>query len=608
MQLNWAPRPGSHASRGTIDQVGRTITLFMWGFQDIFRRSLEFDVKNSLEAIGAPSVEPTVFLIGLLKEGGEGHPICIEPENGPVVPEDFAGLDEHADELDKQNPDRKIRYSNAPAWIVERKEDDFRGVAYGTAISEVLERKLGLRFFASLPAPVNGYDVYTLIGLPDWVLDSTPQLKSEFISGRYRVTRSLVQGVVDELLRLSRREMRQPYAGADLALDIKAADVAKAAVESMMASVSMLAGDIPSLLFEAMNSLVTTRYEGRVGTGSLLLAPSDSESIERSVTFRDPVRVHPDTRRVLRKLLETSGRTEDDGESLLTDGHYVYGLAHLRSDHPDESESVFKLAVTGDGTWELAQAGVTLAMVEFGAPKIPKRPLQRRRFDDMCSRMFGECDRDALWALADAAKGAEHGTMLVISERAEDEAKRLASQAIPTEVGRLGDDLVPSIASIDGAILVDPSAYCHAIGVILDGTATTEGDRSRGARFNSAVKYIASQKGSPTMVLIVSEDGMINLLPNVPPRIPRSKRDAMLADLRKAAEADPVNGEAFYNAYRPIQENEFYFSPEQIDEINHLMEDHWRRRIAEGGPQAIRVIEPKLVHNEKMSDDYLMDD
>ena len=84
--------------------------------------------------------------------------------------------------------------------------------------------------------------------------------------------------------------------------------------------------------------------------------------------------------------------------------------------------------------------------------------------------------------------------MLVISERAADEAARLGSQALTVEPTRLDDSLVRQVTGIDGAVLVDPSGRCHAIGVILDGTATGAGDRSRGARYNSAVKYLASAR------------------------------------------------------------------------------------------------------------------
>jgi hypothetical protein len=283
----------------------------------------------------------------------------------------------------------------------------------------------------------------------------------------------------------------------------------------------------------------------------------------------------------------------------------AYGLGRQRADYPDASESVFQLLVIGDGTWELHHAGVPLATVQFGAPRLPEQQLQRERLDDIADRVFRECDSDALWALATAAKGAEHGTMLVVSERAAAEAARLASQALTVEPTRLDDSLVRQVTGIDGAILVDPSGCCHAIGVILDGTATGEGDRSRGARYNSAVKYLASAADTPTVILLVSEDGMINLLPDLRPRMRRADLDAMLAELREAAAIEPVHGERFYRAYRRVEAAAFYLSPAQVEEVNALRDDHWERRMAEGGN--LRVIEAPLRPDPGMTDEYLID-
>ena len=84
----------------------------MWGFQRTFRSAVEMALQKSLEVLGV-TVEPTVFLIGLLKEGGSGHPLCVEPEDGPIVLADFDGLHDRATELFDQDPDSKL-------WISAR--------------------------------------------------------------------------------------------------------------------------------------------------------------------------------------------------------------------------------------------------------------------------------------------------------------------------------------------------------------------------------------------------------------------------------------------------------------------------------------------------------
>jgi hypothetical protein len=577
---------------------GDTVELFMWGFQSSFRKGVETAAERSLAALGV-TAEPTAFLIGLLKEGGLGHPLCVEPEDGPIVPTDFQGLAERASALYDQDPESKFFISTR--WLHEQRQREARERAYGTAISEVLAARLGMHFLVAPPTPVDQHLVYTALGLPEWVLDDTPRLSSVVAAERYPVTQSLVRGVIDEVLRLSSRALYEPYAGAAAEIGADAPDVARAAGRALTRSAVTLAGNpMWAALFDSMNRVATTKYERRVGVGSLLLADAGSDYIERVVTLQEPVQV--EETRTLRKLLETSSR---HGMSLLTDGSVVYGLGRMRADYPAMAESVFQLLVVGDGVWELHHAGIPLATVEFGHPRVPAWRLRRERLDDVVGRVFGEWDSEALWSLAMAAADAEHGTMLVVSERAAAEAARLGSQALTIEPTTLDDALVRQVTGIDGAVLVDPAGRCHAIGVILDGTAVGEGDRSRGARYNSAVRYLASTGDAPTVILLVSEDGMINLLPALRPRMRRADIEAMLTDLREAAAIEPVHPERFYNAYRRIEAAKFYLSREQTEEVNTLRDDHWKRRIAEGA--GIVVTEAPLRPDPAMNDTYLID-
>lgn len=572
---------------------GDTIEMFMRGFQRPFRSSVEMALQSALKMLGE-TVMPTVFLIGLLREGGSGHPLCVEPEDGPIVPADFDGLHDRATDLYRQDP------NGSSAWLHEKRQQEFRHCAYGAAISEALEARLGpgLRFFVGLPVPVDQHLVFTAVGLPQRVLDDTPHLASTMVADRYPVTQSLIQGAVNEILRLSGRALYEPYAGAGLGIGDDPADVAKAAGRALTRSVTALAGnEMWSDLFGGLNRVATTRYERRTGIGSLLLTDARSPHVARSVTLREPVPISET--RTLRKLLEISSLR---GESLLTDGNEVYGFGRQGDDYPEAAESVFQLLVSSDGIWELRHGRVSLATVQFGAPRLPEQRLRRKRLDDICGRVFAEYDSDALWALARSARKAEHGTMLVISERAAEEATRLESQTLTIEPTRLNGSFIGKVTGIDGAVLVDPLGYCHAIGVILDGTASSEGDRSRGARYNSAVKYLASAGDqTPTVIMLVSEDGMINLLSDLRPRMRRADLAARLADLRKAATIEPVHPERFYKAYRRIEKKAFYLSPEQIEEVNALRADHWERRMAESAK--IRVIEAPLRPDSEMTDD-----
>ena len=72
-------------------------------------------------------------------------------------------------------------------------------------------------------------------------------------------------------------------------------------------------------------------------------------------------------------------------------------------------------------------------------------------------------------------------------------------------------DMLRLVTNIDGAVLLSPTGYCHAIGVILDGMASERGEPSRGSRFNSAVRY-AESSNYPCLALVISEDGMVNMI------------------------------------------------------------------------------------------------
>src|SRR5271166_4261658 len=151
----------------------KAITLFMWGFQPHFRRSVEWELKGSLRKLGV-HVEPMVVLIGLLKMDGSGHPVCIEPEDGPMAPADFGGVHARATQLYEEGPDSRMSFSNAR--MHEKKHREFRHRAYGSAIREVLEAKLGpgRRFFVGLPTVVDQHLVFTTVGIPQRDLDDTP--------------------------------------------------------------------------------------------------------------------------------------------------------------------------------------------------------------------------------------------------------------------------------------------------------------------------------------------------------------------------------------------------------------------------------------------------
>jgi hypothetical protein len=116
--------------------------------------------------------------------------------------------------------------------------------------------------------------------------------------------------------------------------------------------------------------------------------------------------------------------------------------------------------------------------------------------------------------------------MVVVSDHAAEEALRLRAQATPIDPLLMTAELMRSVTAIDGAVLLDPGGTCHAMGVILDGMASEEGAPGRGARYNSAVKYVGTVMRyfrHRCVAVVVSQDGPVNVIPELLPRISRAE-------------------------------------------------------------------------------------
>ena len=127
---------------------------------------------------------------------------------------------------------------------------------------------------------------------------------------------------------------------------------------------------------------------------------------------------------------------------------------------------------------------------------------------------------DVIESITQFASNQSHGTTIVFSTKAEAESQRLSDynrceQIEPVELLE-NDSFILSLTSIDGALIADFDRKCYGIGAILDGEAVKPGNLGRGARFNSALNYIAWQKiknpNNLFCAIIVSEDGIINVV------------------------------------------------------------------------------------------------
>ncbi|GHO73943.1 hypothetical protein KSD_17140 [Ktedonobacter sp. SOSP1-85] len=476
------------------------------------------------------------------------------------------------------------------------------------ALKEALDRHYlagELSFFVSQSALVEAYEVHVAIGIPTNLLVEIPRLVTRE-KDYTPITSSLVSSAVSEILAEATKALHGPEPGSVSIIERTSAEMARSAAQRFVWSMIVLStANMPILLYDALNEIATMRYERREGLGRMLLASRNAAWITRKFTLNQPVNLRQ--HRTVRKLLELSGVK---GLALLTDGQKIYGLGSLEDGYDPTSESVFFITIIGQGTWEIYHCEQCLLHVQYGRPMLPHPRLDREHFIDIAERVFKDaemCNATILWELAQAAAHAEHGTMLIVSADAAGEARRLSAQAIVIDAVPVTANDIGPLTAIDGAVLVDPKGMMHAIGVILDGVATEVGDPSRGSRYNSAVRYLGTSEIA-TLIILVSEDGMINVLPDLPRRISRQELQDLIANLQDEAKKVGENGfnlEKFNKFYDRLKNLSFYLSSTQCDVINEL-----RRRVDDwlGNTNNMRIIYQELQPYPGMNDSYFLDE
>lgn len=259
-------------------------------------------------------------------------------------------------------------------------------------------------------------------------------------------------------------------------------------------------------IYEVCNTISLQNYEGKEGAGQIVFAREDHPNIKVNLRLRAPVAIH--NYGAVRKLLQIgSGRL-----CLFCDSRSVYGLGTVVEYDP-AGEDLFVIKFIKRFTWELSHAGNVMMHCREGRPQLVPPGPPAASIAEILHRIFKDARIDHLVVLAETVAAQQHGAMLVITPSAAKEAGRLAKQATVVEPFPLTPELIPLVTSIDGAVLIDLDGTCHAIGVIVDGLAHDKCTSGRGARYNSGVRYAYQEGKTDRVVLVKSEDGMVDILP-----------------------------------------------------------------------------------------------
>ncbi|HCU22386.1 MAG TPA: hypothetical protein DF698_05770 [Candidatus Atribacteria bacterium] len=261
-------------------------------------------------------------------------------------------------------------------------------------------------------------------------------------------------------------------------------------------------------LFNAVTTISSLKYEGSENGGKIILSKKEHINITETVKFSYTIKLTE--YRGVRKLLEMTRETS----YLLCDANEIYGMGIISGSYDQRNEDLLTIKFITHHDWELLHAENVLMRVTYGEPKLLKPIIAKSDFFSATQDIFNNISNkklEILWTIIDEASKQRHGTTIVVYEDAQLEAERLQYQSTLIDPIPLTVDMVTSITSIDGAVLLDIDSICYAIGVILDGIATNKGTSSRGARYNSAVRYVEMVE-KPCLVTVISEDGSIDLI------------------------------------------------------------------------------------------------
>ena len=142
------------------------------------------------------------------------------------------------------------------------------------------------------------------------------------------------------------------------------------------------------------------------------------------------------------------------------------------------------------------------------------------QFLELYRDLFGSGnDEDRLSDIIIRASSQMNGTILAIMENAREEAVRLQSAGFRVSIRDQNTMFTQQVTSIDGAVILDQNGIIYSIGAILDGKMPPRQnnnpfDLSRGARYNSAIKYSYSSKGRRHLIIVFSEDRDIDFIIN----------------------------------------------------------------------------------------------
>lgn len=547
---------------------GRVINLFMWGYQDTYRIRIQLLARDVLRELGAPA-EAEVLLVGARSpDSGNRNPVCVEPEDGKWPLSLFDGLLDSVESAYRNHDMQNMFFGDEPS--MRDKPEWMRRDAVHTSVGQALkafEVEHDVTSFCGEVRRIGDFYVAPVVQIPNTIFLQFPPLHSKPIKqGQFgNGYRSLIHAAMAAVLHEATEELHNPDPGRFTHRSIRSAEeIVRIAAKDFMHTPGLSIDQryVHTDLFDTLNLVSSLMYEGTKGVGHLILVDPNNDAVEFMVKFAEPVTFREP--RWVRKVLQMA----TTGVGIIADSQRIYGLGQLKDSHDSSAQDAFAAAFIDHYHWELRCGNQVLLRSQYAVPKLPQEAFDKAAFLANYARLFPQSPQEnglLLWNLLLAQIRQEHGSMIVVAEDAASEACRLSKQGTSIEPTQLSEALLRSVSGIDGTILLDPSGFCHAIGIILDGEATDQCTPSRGSRYNSGVRYV--QTGSHRrLAIVVSDDRTVDIIPRLRELVSRARIEQHVARLEEATLRN------YHDSRNWLDEHRFYVNAEQCSRINRAIE------------------------------------
>ena len=487
----------------------------MGQWQHIFQDAVK-DLTNRVFGILELSIASNIFIIGIPCNEQNIAGIYLQPADCDFVANQFQQVFALAKYNFDNDPEQFFFMDTAD--LNQAHKESLYPKALRKAVYSILHQhdlKRQQISFCSFPIKKNKHWIITVIQLHQHDFDSQYRLsKAEHEihpMRRYRIDRCFLEAVIYRILAESELELQKPLPGDTFAL-INSKRTVEDAASSLLRSIEVHVNNWNQVdLLSFANAIAAERYEGAVSKGRLIICKTNHGDISAKVKLKTPISI--DNYRGVRKLLEIS----TSEMALLCDVENVWGFGVPLNTYQPSLEDLFEIRFTEHYTWELVHAENIMLRVKYREPRLPRERFDKEQFYDRLYRFFrvSKIAADRLVVAVEAAIEQRHGTMLAITPEAASETKRLAAQGTAIEPITICKEIISHLSSVDGAILLSPDGVVHSFGVILDGKATENGNSARGARYNSAIRYVDGEQARNVncLALIVSEDGYVDIYP-----------------------------------------------------------------------------------------------